>query len=89
MLLFIPLALALGYDRMVGGHPLRGLAGGLCRAFLNPFNVGVAQGLSGLPLFSGMGYRLVVWAVATHADHRLPDALRPAGEGPPGAQPLL
>lgn len=66
VLLFIPLALALGYDRMVGvAIPFVGSQVGFAAAFLNPFNVGVAQGLSGLPLFSGMGYRLVVWAVAT------------------------
>ncbi len=32
---------------------------------MNPFTVGVAQGIVGLPLFSGMGFRLGLWAVMT------------------------
>src|SRR5699024_10543829 len=32
-------------------------------AFLNPFTVGVAQGIAELPLFSGMGFRMIVWVV--------------------------
>ncbi len=38
---------------------------GFAGAFLNPFTVGIAQDLSGLPIFSGMGYRLVCWALLT------------------------
>ena len=38
---------------------------GLSGAFLNPFTVGVGQGIAGVPLFSGMGYRLFVWTVIT------------------------
>jgi len=30
---------------------------------LNPFTIGIAQGLSNLPLFSGIEYRLFVWLV--------------------------
>ena len=32
---------------------------------MNPFTVGVAQGIAELPLFSGLGYRLVVWGIIT------------------------
>lgn len=28
---------------------------------VNPFNVGVAQGIAGLPMFSGIGLRIVIW----------------------------
>jgi uncharacterized ion transporter superfamily protein YfcC len=38
---------------------------GFAGAFLNPFTVGVAQEIAGLPVFSGLGYRLVVWAILT------------------------
>lgn len=38
---------------------------GFSAAFLNPFNVGIAQGIAGVPIFSGIGYRLIVWAIAT------------------------
>ena len=41
-------------------------------AFLNPFTVGVAQGIAGLPLFSGVGYRLLVWSVITAITAVLP-----------------
>ena len=66
ILIFVPLALALGYDTVVGvSIPFLGSQVGFGAAFLNPFNVGIAQGIAGVPVFSGMGYRLVVWAAAT------------------------
>ncbi|SFC71450.1 YfcC family protein [Massilia yuzhufengensis] len=66
ILIFVPLALALGYDTVTGvSIPFLGSQVGFGAAFLNPFNVGIAQGIAGVPVFSGIGYRLVVWAVAT------------------------
>ncbi|HWJ95274.1 MAG TPA: Na+/H+ antiporter NhaC family protein [Telluria sp.] len=66
VLIFVPLALALGYDSVVGvSIPFLGSQVGFGAAFLNPFNVGIAQGIAGVPVFSGIGYRLVVWASAT------------------------
>ncbi len=66
ILIFVPLALALGYDSIVGvSIPFVGSQVGFAAAFLNPFNVGIAQGIAGLPVFSGMGYRVIVWAAAT------------------------
>jgi len=66
VLIFVPLALALGYDTVTGvSIPFLGSQVGFGAAFLNPFNVGIAQGIAGVPVFSGMGYRLVVWACAT------------------------
>jgi uncharacterized ion transporter superfamily protein YfcC len=66
ILIFVPLALALGYDSIVGvSIPFVGSQVGFAAAFLNPFNVGVAQGIAGVEVFSGMGYRIVCWAVAT------------------------
>jgi uncharacterized ion transporter superfamily protein YfcC len=60
------LARRLGYDDLTGGAiVLVGAGAGFAGAFLNPFTVGVAQGIAGLPLFSGMGFRLIVWAVMT------------------------
>lgn len=64
VLITIPLAHSLGYDSLVGvAIPLVGAGAGFAGAFLNPFTVGVAQGIADVPLFSGMGYRLFVWAV--------------------------
>ncbi|MES2261404.1 MAG: YfcC family protein [Pseudomonadota bacterium] len=66
ILIFVPLALALGYDTIVGvSIPFLGSQVGFAAAFLNPFNVGIAQGIAGVPVFSGMAYRLVVWVLAT------------------------
>ncbi|CAH0254402.1 hypothetical protein SRABI118_03054 [Massilia sp. Bi118] len=66
ILIFVPLALALGYDTITGvSIPFLGSQVGFGAAFLNPFNVGIAQGIAGVPVFSGMGYRLIVWAAAT------------------------
>jgi len=66
VLIFVPLALALGYDSVVGvAIPFLGSQVGFGAAFLNPFNVGIAQGIAGVPVFSGIGYRLGVWTAAT------------------------
>jgi len=66
ILIFVPLALALGYDTVVGvSIPFLGSQVGFGAAFLNPFNVGIAQGIAGVPVFSGIGYRLLVWSAAT------------------------
>ncbi|MGD8357288.1 MAG: AbgT family transporter [Lysobacterales bacterium] len=69
-LVFLPtlylLARSLGYDSLVaGGVALAGASAGFSSAFLNPFTVGVAQGIVGLPLFSGIEFRFIVWLVFT------------------------
>lgn len=66
VLIFIPLALALGYDSVLGvAIPFVGSQAGFAAAFLNPFNVGVAQSIAHLPIFSGLPFRLVVWCGTT------------------------
>jgi len=66
ILIFIPLALSLGYDSIVGvAIPFLGAASGFAAAAFNPFTVGIAQGLSNLPLYSGLTYRLVAWVIGT------------------------
>lgn len=66
ILVFIPLALSLGYDSIVGvAIPFLGAAAGFAAAFFNPFTVGIAQGISGLPIYSGLPYRLFVWVIGT------------------------
>jgi uncharacterized ion transporter superfamily protein YfcC len=69
-LVFLPalllLARSLGYDSLLaGGIALVGANAGFAAAFMNPFTVGVAQGIVGLPLFSGMPFRLGLWALMT------------------------
>ena len=66
VLITVPLAISLGYDSIVGtAIPFLGAAAGFGAAFFNPFTVGIAQGLVGLPLYSGLGYRVVTWFVTT------------------------
>ena len=66
VMIFVPLALALGYDSVVGvSIPFIGSQVGFAAAFLNPFNVGIAQGIAGVPMFSGIGFRLFAWVLAT------------------------
>ncbi len=67
LMVTIPLAIALGYDPIVGiAIPFIGAGVGFAGAFMNPFTVGIAQGIAGIePLFSGMVYRLIVWFIMT------------------------
>ncbi|WP_026476621.1 YfcC family protein [Alkaliphilus transvaalensis] len=64
--IFVPLALALGYDTITGiAMSYMAAQIGFAAAFMNPFTIGIAQGIAELPPMSGMGYRLFVWVVAT------------------------
>lgn len=66
VMIFIPLSLALGYDSIVGiAMPYIGSALGFASAMINPFTLGVAQGITELPLASGFFYRTIVWIVVT------------------------
>jgi uncharacterized ion transporter superfamily protein YfcC len=66
ILIFIPLARSLGYDSIVGvAIPFVGAGAGFAAAFTNPFTLGIAQGIAELPLFSGLEYRVMVWAIVT------------------------
>jgi uncharacterized ion transporter superfamily protein YfcC len=66
VLIIVPICLALKYDSIIGvAIPLVGAHVGFASAFLNPFNVGIAQGIAGVPLFSGIGYRVICWAIST------------------------
>lgn len=62
----VPLAIALGFDSLTGlAMVLVGAGAGFAGAFMNPFTVGIAQGIAELPTFSGLGFRVVVWLVTT------------------------
>jgi len=62
----IPMAIKMGYDPIVGASiPFIGASAGFAGAFLNPFTMGVAQGIAGLQYVSGIEYRLVVWVIYT------------------------
>ncbi len=65
-IIFVPigisLARALGYDAIVGMAVVAlGAAVGFTSGVMNPFTVGVAQSIAELPMFSGIGLRIVIW----------------------------
>lgn len=65
-ILILPLAISMGYDSIVGVCMVYVAAHiGFSGAMLNPFTVGIAQGFSDLPLFSGIEYRFFCWLVLT------------------------
>lgn len=60
----IPLARSLGYDDFTGVCMVYLAAHvGFAGAMLNPFTIGIAQDMAGLPLFSGIEYRVVCWLI--------------------------
>ncbi|WP_338754448.1 YfcC family protein [Bacillus sp. FJAT-52991] len=62
--IIVPLVIMLGFDSMVGAAiVLLGTSAGFTAAFMNPFTVGVAQGIAELPIFSGLSLRIVFWAI--------------------------
>ena len=62
--IIIPLAVSLGYDSITGVCMCYVAAHvGFAGAMLNPFTVGIAQEMSGVPLFSGIEYRTICWFV--------------------------
>jgi uncharacterized ion transporter superfamily protein YfcC len=64
IVIVVPLAISMGYDSIVGISMVFVAAGlGFAGAVLNPFTIGIAQGIADLPLFSGFGYRLFSWIV--------------------------
>lgn len=57
--IFVGVATAMRYDALVGMSIVAlGIGLGYSGSFLNPFTVGIAQNIAGLPPFSGAGYRI-------------------------------
>ena len=62
--IFISIAIALGFDAIVGGSIVYiAVAVGFAAATINPFTIGIAQEVSQVPLFSGLGYRVFCFVV--------------------------
>ncbi len=62
--LAVALAVKLGWDTLTGiAMSLLAVGCGFASGVSNPFTVGVAQGLAGLPMFSGVWLRLVSFAL--------------------------
>lgn len=57
--IFMAIASVVGYDAIVGGSIIYlGVAIGFASATINPFTIGIAQQVAGVPLFSGIGFRI-------------------------------
>lgn len=60
----IAIARALGYDALTGtAMVMLGAAVGFTAGLLNPFNVGIAQSIAEIPMFSGMWLRAIILVV--------------------------
>jgi uncharacterized ion transporter superfamily protein YfcC len=65
-IIFVQLGIRMGYDSLVGIALCYFAAHiGFAGAILNPFTIGIAQGLSSVPLFTGIEYRIVAWLIFT------------------------
>lgn len=60
----VALAIGLGWDTLTGlGMSLLSIGCGFAAGVCNPFTIGVAQNLAGLPMFSGLWYRLIAFVL--------------------------
>ena len=72
--ILVPIAIKMGYDPVVGvSMAVVGLYSGYSAGALNPFNTGIAQSICELPLFSGLGLRILlgVGALAIAIEHTI------------------
>ncbi|MDR0696454.1 MAG: hypothetical protein LBF68_02770 [Christensenellaceae bacterium] len=61
----VMLCYAMGWDALVGlGISILSASCGFAAGVVNPFSVGVAQTLGGIPLFSGIGPRILTFVLA-------------------------
>ena len=67
-MIMVPFVIALGYDSIVA-VTVTFVASqvGNATSWMSPFSVAVAQGIAGIPVLSGAGFRMVMWFVITSA----------------------
>ncbi len=64
VIILVPLAISMGYDSITGVSLVYVAAHlGFAGAILNPFTIGIAQGLSDIPIFSGIEFRIICWII--------------------------
>jgi len=64
--IMVALAIAVGFDSITGcAMIISSCASGFAGAFMNPFTVGVAQGIAELPPMSGAAFRVVMYICIT------------------------
>ncbi len=65
-MILVPLVIAMGYDAIVG-IMITYVATqiGFATSWMNPFSVAIAQGIAGIPVLSGSGFRIAMWIFFT------------------------
>ncbi|MFD2164906.1 putative basic amino acid antiporter YfcC [Thalassotalea euphylliae] len=65
-IVLLPLMLAIGYDAITTVMVTYVATQiGFAASWMNPFSVAIAQGIAGVPLMSGMGFRIAMWVIFT------------------------
>lgn len=65
-MIVVPLMISLGYDAIVGILITYGATQiGFATSWMNPFSVAIAQGIAGIQVGSGSGFRVFMWVVFT------------------------
>jgi uncharacterized ion transporter superfamily protein YfcC len=65
-MVIVPVVVALGYDSIVGVMLTFGATQiGFATSWMNPFSVGIAQGISGVPVMSGAAFRVGMFVLFT------------------------
>ena len=65
-MILCPLFVAVGYDTVIAVLVTYVATQiGFGSSWMNPFSVGIAQGIAGVDVFSGAGFRMVMWVVFT------------------------
>lgn len=67
-MIVIPFIVAMGYDSMVGvSVTFVASQVGNATSWMNPFGIAIAQGIAGVPVLSGAGFRIAMWVITTLA----------------------
>lgn len=66
VMIVAPLMVAVGYDSVVALMvTLAATQVGFATSWMNPFSLAIAQGIAGIPVMSGAGFRIMMWCVVT------------------------
>ena len=64
VMVVVPITVAMGYDSLVAiGITYVAAMAGNATSWMNPFGVGLAQGIAGVPVMSGAAFRIALWII--------------------------
>ncbi len=67
-MIVVPLVIAMGYDSLVGVCiTFVATQVGNATSWMNPFGIAIAQGIAGVPVLSGAGFRIAMWLIVNIA----------------------